>query len=97
MNVSPCSQAYGSDLTKKAPIIYNATIITAANALASVTCGRGLHSSSFQLNFSRLLGIRAACRGCLEDDQGVLGGSRGRLRAVFVFETAQVELMRGRA
>jgi|TARA_B110000240_G_scaffold32151_1_gene34564 SNF family Na+-dependent transporter len=32
-------QSYGSDLNKKAPIVYNATVVTAANAFASFTCG----------------------------------------------------------
>jgi hypothetical protein len=36
--------------------------------------GRGLHSSSFQLNLSALYGTGGARKGCVARVQGVLGG-----------------------
>jgi hypothetical protein len=36
--------------------------------------GRGLHSSTFQLNFSILYGTGGALRGCVARGKGVLGG-----------------------
>ena len=36
--------------------------------------GRGLHSSTFQLNLSALYGIGGARRGCVARVEGVLGG-----------------------
>jgi len=36
--------------------------------------GRGLHSSTFQLNMSALYGIGGARRGCVAHVEGVLGG-----------------------
>jgi hypothetical protein len=35
--------------------------------------GRGLHSSTFQLNFSALYGMGGARRGCVARVRGVLG------------------------
>ena len=37
-------------------------------------CGRGLHSSTFQLNLSALYGIGCSRRGCVARIKGVLGG-----------------------
>jgi len=39
--------------------------------------GRGLHSSSFQLNVSASCGIEGASMGYSDGDYGVLGGIRG--------------------
>ena len=59
--------------------------------------GRGLHSSTFQLNLSALYGIRAALsRGCVARVEGVLGGV-GCVGCFLVTDTAQVELRSGRA
>jgi len=45
--------------------------------------GRGLHSSTFQLNVSDSRGTEGACRGYLEGDLGVLTCIRGRLGVCF--------------
>jgi hypothetical protein len=39
--------------------------------------GRGLHSSTFQLNLSALYGIGGARRGCVACVKGVSGGVEG--------------------
>jgi len=41
------------------------------------THGRGLHSSTFQLNSSALYGIGGARRGCVACVKGVLRGAQG--------------------
>ena len=41
------------------------------------TAGRGLHSSTFQLNLSALYGIGGARRGSVARVKGVLGGVYG--------------------
>jgi len=41
------------------------------------TGGRGLHSSTFQLNLSALHGIGGARRGCVARVKRVLGGVKG--------------------
>jgi hypothetical protein len=45
-----------------------------ARLLQSVVAGRGLHSSTFQLNLSALYGIGGARRGCVARVKWVLGG-----------------------
>jgi len=42
--------------------------------VAACTFGRGLHSSTFQLNLSALYGRGGARRGCVARVKGVLGG-----------------------
>jgi len=39
--------------------------------------GRGLHSTTFQLNLSNLYGIGGARKGCVARVRGVLGGVLG--------------------
>ena len=41
--------------------------------------GRGLHSSTFQLNFNALCGIGGVFSGCVGALQGVSGSNRGSL------------------
>ena len=57
--------------------------------------GRGLHSSTFQLNLSAFHGIGGAHRGCVARVQGVFGGL-GCVGGFCVSDTAQVELRSGR-
>jgi len=58
--------------------------------------GRGLHSSTFQLNVSALCGIGVAFRGCPGGVEGVSGAVRWYLGCVISSETAQVVLKSGR-
>jgi len=48
--------------------------------------GRGLHSSTFQLNWSALYGIGGARKGSVARVKGVLGGVQG-VKGVFVCQT----------
>ena len=43
-------------------------------AITYINHGRGLHSSTFQLNLSALYGIGVARRDCVAHVDGVLGG-----------------------
>ena len=47
--------------------------------LVRPAAGRGLHSSTFQLNLSALYGIGGARRGCVARVKGVSGGVEGVL------------------
>ena len=58
--------------------------------------GRGLHSSTSQLNLSALYGIGGTSRGCAGAVYGVLRGRRGCAGCVFVSLPVQVELESGR-
>jgi len=49
----------------------------AASSTVLRPVGRGLHSSTFQLNLSALNGIGRAHRGCLARVKGVLVGVQG--------------------
>jgi len=51
-----------------------ATLLEALTACGERDVGRGLHSSTFQLNLSALYGIGGALRGCAARVKGVLGG-----------------------
>jgi len=67
-----------------------------ADVEAAGAAGRGLHSSTSQLNVSAFCGIGGAFRGCLSGVEGVFVGgeevSSGVGWGVFVSETARVEL-----
>jgi hypothetical protein len=54
--------------------------------------GRGLHSSTIQLNVSAFCGIGGACMG----HSGGVSGYEGVTMVYLVSETAQVELKSGR-
>ena len=58
----------------------------------NVPTGRGLHSSTFQLNLSVFYGIGGACRGYLARIKGVFGVCG----CFLVSDTAQVDLRSGR-
>jgi len=57
--------------------------------------GRGLHSSTFQLNLGTLNGIAGARRGCVSRMKGVIGGV-GCAGCFLATDTAQVEVRSGR-
>jgi len=57
--------------------------------------GRGLHTSTFQLNLSAVHGIGGARRGCVARVKGVSGGVQV-VGCILVSDTAQVELRSGR-
>jgi hypothetical protein len=62
--------------------------------------GRGLQSSTFQLNVSTFYGIGGALRGCFRGNlrgiQVVSGVNRWDVGYTFLSETAQLELQTGR-
>jgi len=60
-------------LTRSSPFQFTSTE-HARKLFALEELGRGLHSSTFQLNLSALYGIGGARRGCVAHLKGVLGG-----------------------
>ena len=75
-----------------------AALLAAVAAAAFGAAGRGLHSSTSQLNLSALYGIGGARRGCAARSKGMQGvrGCVGCAGCFLVSDTAQVELRSGR-
>ena len=59
----------------KGPVL--PAFVYTASVTNDMKLGKGLHSSTFQLNVSSLYGIGGARRGCVARVMGVLGGVQG--------------------
>ena len=66
------------------------------NGISEQAAGRGLHSSTFQLNVSASHGIESVLRGCFGGVEEVLWGIKWVFRVYWVYEMAQVVLKSGR-
>jgi len=72
------------------------SLVTGLNEEIHGVLGRGLHSSTFELNVSALYGTGGVFRGHSGGVYEVSGGVGGTLGCVFLSETAQVVLRSGR-
>ena len=74
----PLDEGWRLVLSQKHENLYNAYALE----IASVSPGRGLHSSTFRLNVSAFYGMGGAFRGCGGGVQEVAGGVRGCVRCI---------------